>query len=72
MVGENTFSGVDYTGSLFVDTLEDEDRDYVGFIFSYQVTWLFLWTKLNRIIIIFLPIIHDYSRPDTLSFISEQ
>ena len=37
MVGENTFSGVDYTGSLFVDTLEDEDRDYVGFIFSYQV-----------------------------------
>ena len=37
MVGVNTFSGVDYTGSLFVDTLEDEDRDYVGFIFSYQV-----------------------------------
>ena len=30
MVGVNTFSGVDYTGSLFVDTLEDEDRDYVG------------------------------------------
>ena len=38
MVGVNTFSGVDYTGSLFVDTLEDEDRDYVGFIFSYQVS----------------------------------
>ena len=37
MVGMDTFSGVDYTGSLFVDTLEDEDRDYVGFIFSYQV-----------------------------------
>ena len=37
MVGVNTFSGVDYTGSLFVDTQEDEDRDYVGFVFSYQV-----------------------------------
>ena len=37
MVGKVTFSGVDFTGTLFVDTNEDEDRDYVGFIFSYQV-----------------------------------
>ena len=69
MVGENTFSGVDYTGSLFVDTLEDEDRDYVGFIFSYQVLDTFLLTKLNGIII---PTINNYSLSDTLSFILEQ
>jgi hypothetical protein len=37
MVGNDIFSGIDYTGTLFVDTIEDEDRDYVGFIFSYQV-----------------------------------
>ena len=39
MVGKVTFSGVDFTGTLFVDTNEDEDRDYVGFIFSYQVRY---------------------------------
>ena len=38
MVGNDIFSGIDYTGTLFVDTIEDEDRDYVGFIFSYQVS----------------------------------
>lgn len=46
MFGKVTFSGLDFSGTLFVDTKEDEDRDFVGFIFSYQsnrqfyaVTW---------------------------------
>ena len=37
MFGKVTFSGLDFSGTLFVDTKEDEDRDFVGFIFSYQV-----------------------------------
>ena len=53
MVGVNTFSGVDYTGSLFVDTLEDEDRDYVGFIFSYQVCHFYILIISNVTYFIF-------------------
>lgn len=43
-VGYDSFNGVDFEGTLFVDT--DNDDDYIGFIFSYQsnhrfyaVTW---------------------------------
>ena len=37
-VGFNRFGGVDFEGTFFVDT--EIDDDYVGFIFSYQVSTL--------------------------------
>ena len=35
-VGFHRFGGIDFEGTFFVDT--EIDDDYVGFIFSYQVS----------------------------------
>ena len=73
MVGVNTFSGVDYTGSLFVDTQEDEDRDYVGFVFSYQVCnyiIIFISDQIYLIYIIFEKIL--LFSLNVLHYVSEQ
>ena len=71
MVGVNTFSGVDYTGSLFVDTQEDEDRDYVGFVFSYQVCNYIIVLSFYIRFILFLKKILLYSL-NVLHYVSEQ
>ncbi|CAG9833718.1 unnamed protein product [Diabrotica balteata] len=45
-VGHDKFTGVDFEGTFFVDS--DEDDDYVGFIFSYQSNRKFyavMWKK---------------------------
>ncbi|XP_016843486.1 cartilage oligomeric matrix protein isoform X2 [Nasonia vitripennis] len=46
-VGLDSFSGVDFEGTFFVNT--DIDDDYVGFVFSYQNTRQFytvMWKKV--------------------------
>jgi hypothetical protein len=54
LVGQDSFSSVEYTGTLFVDTTVDDD--YVGLVFNFQsnrrfmlVTWKqssqYLWTN---------------------------
>lgn len=46
MPGYDSFGGVDFEGTFFVDT--DIDDDYVGFVFSYQDNHKFytvMWKK---------------------------
>ncbi|XP_077298566.1 cartilage oligomeric matrix protein-like [Arctopsyche grandis] len=48
-VGYDSFNGVDFEGTFFVDT--DVDDDYVGFIFSYQDNHKFytvMWKKATQ------------------------
>ncbi len=53
-VGFHRFGGVDFEGTFFVDT--EIDDDYVGFIFSYQVSTLNKtfseWPNTKRLFII--------------------
>ncbi|XP_043220048.1 cartilage oligomeric matrix protein-like isoform X2 [Amphibalanus amphitrite] len=48
-VGFNTFAGVDFEGTFFIDTTVDDD--YVGFVFSYQDNKKFytvMWKKSTQ------------------------
>ena len=49
VVGQDAFGGVDYFGTLFVNTHSDDD--YVGFMFSYQSNrkfYVVMWKKKNQ------------------------
>lgn len=49
-VGYDAFGGVDFEGTIFVDT--DYDDDYIGFIFSYQNNHKFyaaMWKKQQQL-----------------------
>lgn len=49
VVGKDAYGGLDFEGSVFVDT--DNDDDYIGFVFSFQSNQKFytvMWKKANQ------------------------
>ncbi|XP_028407123.1 cartilage oligomeric matrix protein-like [Dendronephthya gigantea] len=49
-IGKQSFAGVDYYGTIFVDT--PEDNDYFGLVFAYQSSSRFytvMWKKVGQV-----------------------
>jgi hypothetical protein len=47
--GKQSFQGLDYFGTMYVDT--DQDNDYFGLIFGYQSSSMFyvvMWKKVSQ------------------------
>ena len=58
-VGKESMSGVEYQGTLFIG--DPYDDDWVGVIFSFQVSWWSIVTIILTIILLYLNLFQNTS-----------